>query len=95
MALGARRINVLGVVMKEGTVLIAVGTVLGFAAASLAIRAMGSVLADVARATETSGSEPVLLFGAPALLAFLALLCCYLPARKSTRIDPAVTLRME
>ncbi len=39
--------------------------------------------------------EPILLFGAPAQLAFLALLCCYLPARKSTRIDPAVTLRAE
>jgi predicted permease len=95
MALGARRINVLGVVMKEGAVLIAVGTIIGFAAARMGIGAMASLLADIARATETSTSEPFLLFGAPALLAFLALLCCYLPARKSTRIDPAITLRAE
>jgi predicted permease len=95
MALGARRIDVLGVVMKEGAMLIAVGTVVGFAAARVVIRALASVLADIARATETSASEPALLFGAPALLAFLALLCCYLPARKSTRIDPAVTLRTD
>jgi macrolide transport system ATP-binding/permease protein len=95
MALGARRIDVLGVVMKEGAVLIAVGTIVGFAAASVAIRALASVLADIASATETSASEPALLFGAPTLLAFLALLCCYLPARKFTRIDPAITLRTE
>jgi ABC-type lipoprotein release transport system permease subunit len=81
--------------MKEGAVLIAIGTIVGFTAARVAIRALASVLADIASATETSTSEPVLLFGAPALLAFLALLCCYLPARKSTRIDPAVTLRTD
>jgi len=95
MALGARRIDVLGLVMKEGAVLIAAGTIVGLAAAYVAIRALASVLEDIARATETSASEPALLFGAPALLALLALLCCYLPASKSTRIDPAITLRME
>jgi len=95
MALGARRIDVLGLVMKEGAVLIAVGTIVGFAAARMVIRALASVLTDIVRATETSASEPVLLFGAPTLLAFLALLCCYLPARKSTLIDPAVTLRTD
>jgi predicted permease len=95
MALGARRVDVLGMVMKEGAMLIAVGTIVGYAAARVVIRALASVLADIARATETSASEPALLFGAPTLLAFLALLCCYLPARKSTRIDPAVTLRLD
>jgi predicted permease len=95
MALGAHRINVLGMVMKEGTVLIAVGTIVGFACAWAAIRALASVLEDIARATEISASEPVLLFGAPTLLALLALLCCYLSARKATRIDPAITLRAE
>jgi len=93
MALGARRLDALGVVMKEGAVLVAVGTIAGFAAAQVVIRALASVLADIASATETSASEPALLFGAPALLAFLALLGCYLPARKSTRIDPAKALR--
>jgi len=95
MALGARRIDVLGLVMKEGAVLIAVGTIVGFAAARFVIRVLASVLTDIARATETSASEPALLFGAPTLLALLALLCCYLPAQKSTRIDPAVTLRTD
>jgi ABC-type antimicrobial peptide transport system permease subunit len=95
MALGARRIDVLGVVMKEGAVLITIGTIVGFATAFVVIRALASVLADIARATETSASEPALLFGAPMLLALLALLCCYLPARKATRIDPSITLRAE
>ena len=95
MALGARRIDVLRVVMKEGAVLIAVGTIVGFAFARAVIRVLASVLSDIASTTGTSASEPVLLFGAPALLAFLALLCCYLPARKSTHIDPAVTLRTD
>jgi ABC-type antimicrobial peptide transport system permease subunit len=95
MALGARRIDVLGLAMKEGAALIAVGTIVGFAAARVFIRLLASMLEDIARATETSASEPALLFGAPALLAFLTLLCCYLPARKSTRIDPAITLRSD
>jgi predicted permease len=95
MALGARRIDVLAMVMKEGAVLIAVGTIVGFAAARVAIRALASVLEGIARTTETSASGPALLFGAPVLLAVLTLLCCYLPARKSTRIDPAVTLRTD
>jgi len=40
-------------------------------------------------------SDPMLLVGAPVLLAALALIACYLPARRSTRIDPAVALRQE
>jgi hypothetical protein len=76
MALGTRRIDVFGLVMKEGAVLIATGTTVGFAAALAVIRALARVLANIACATETSASEPALRFGAPALLAFLALLCC-------------------
>ncbi|MBN1566362.1 MAG: ABC transporter permease [Acidobacteria bacterium] len=95
MAIGAQRINIFGMVMKEGIVLIAIGTIVGFAAARVAIRALAGFLSDVARATETSAAEPVLLFVAPTLLAFLALLCCYLPARRATRVDPLETLKCE
>lgn len=96
MALGAFCTDVLGLVIKEGAMLIAVGTIVGFAVARFVIRILASILADIARATETSASEPALLFGAPMLLlALLVLLCCYPPARKSTRIDPTVTLRTD
>jgi len=49
----------------------------------------------VSRTAGTTTSDPVLLVGAPLLLAALALVACYVPARKSTRIDPVVALRQE
>lgn len=95
MALGARRANVLGLVMREGAVLVAVGTVFGLAGAWAGMRALSGFLAEVARMAGSSTSDPLLLGGAPLLLATLAMAACYVPARKSTRIDPAVTLRQE
>jgi putative ABC transport system permease protein len=49
----------------------------------------------VGHVTSTSTSNPAVLFGAPLLLSILALLACYVPARKSMRIDPVVALRQE
>jgi putative ABC transport system permease protein len=49
----------------------------------------------VGRVSSTSTSDPTVLIGAPLVLAVLALIACYVPARKSVRIDPAVTLRQE
>ena len=95
MALGARRIDVLGLVMKEGAALVAAGSIIGFAAARAGMRMLASLMSDVARSTGMSASAPALLLGAPLLLAVLALVCCYVPARTSMRIDPAVTLRSE
>ena len=92
MALGAQKGNVLALVMKEGAALVMVGTVGGLACAWAGIRALSGMFFAVA---SVRSSEPVLLIGAPLLLAGLALLACYLPARKSTRIDPVVALRQE
>jgi predicted permease len=95
MALGATLRDVLFLVMKEGAVLIAVGSVIGLLAARAGIRGLSSLLATIARTSGESTSDPVLLIGAPVLLATLALVSCYVPARRTSQIDPAVALRAE
>jgi predicted permease len=95
MAMGARSVDVLGLVMKEGGTLVVVGTAIGLACAWAGMRMLASVMSMYARVSGTSATEPALLAGAPLLLAALALAACYVPARKSMRIDPAITLRQE
>ena len=95
VALGARSADVLGLVMKEGAVLVALGTVLGLALAWAGMRALAAALSVIARTTGANAFHPLILLGAPLLLAALALVACYLPARKSLRVDPVVALRQE
>ena len=95
MALGARRADVLRLVMREGAAMVAIGTVFGLAGARAGMRSLSGLMAEVARVAGSSTSDPVWFLGAPLLLAALAMAACYVPARKSTRIDPAVTLRQE
>ena len=95
IALGAGSTDVLGLVMKEGAVLVAVGTLMGHAIAWAGIRLLAAIISTISRTAGTSASDPVLLVGAPLLLAGLALAACYVPARKSLRIDPVVALRQE
>jgi len=92
LALGAQKRDVLGLVMKEGAVLVTAGALIGLAFAWAGMRALGDMFAWVA---SVKGADPVLLVGAPLLLASLALAACYVPARRSTRIDPVVALRQE
>ena len=95
IALGATSQDVLGLVMREDAALVAVGTVLGLAGAWAAAKVLSAIVSVVASATSASTSDPLLLVGAPLLLAGLALVACYLPARKSTTIDPVRALRQE
>jgi predicted permease len=95
IALGARGRNVLGLVMKEGAFLVAVGTAAGLGGAWAGARLLSAMNASVGKVTATSTSDPVVLFGAPLLLAMVAMTACYLPARQSMRIDPAAALRQE
>jgi predicted permease len=92
IALGARAADVLGLVMKEGAVIVVLGTIAGLAAGWAALRLMAGLFRTVAT---VSTSDPVLVLGATLLLAGVALIACYLPARKSATIDPAVALRQE
>jgi len=73
-------------------VLVTLGALIGLTFAWAGMRAMGDMFAWVA---SVKGADPVLLVGAPLLLAALALLACYVPARRSTHIDPMVALRQE
>jgi predicted permease len=93
MALGAQTSQVLRLVMKEGATLVAIGSALGFLGATLISRALSAYSSELAQALGSNAGDPVLLIGAPLLLATLALLACYLPARRSARIDPLAALR--
>jgi ABC-type antimicrobial peptide transport system permease subunit len=95
MALGARGRQVQGLVMREGTALVVVGTVCGFGGALVLRRAFSALSESLAKGFAQPPLDYSLLAGAPLLLAGLALLACYLPARRATRIDPVSALREE
>jgi ABC-type antimicrobial peptide transport system permease subunit len=93
MALGARKGQVLRLVLREGTTLVGIGTVLGFLgtfAMAKVLSAMTSILVETFR---VGTGDLRLLVGAPLLLAALAVLACYLPARRAAKIDPLNALR--
>ena len=94
-ALGATRLQVLRLVLHEGAALVAAGTVLGFLGA-IALAKIVSVLVNMfVDALSTGMNDPWLLAGAPLLLGGVALLACYLPARRAAKIDPLQALRQE
>jgi len=95
LALGATKTDVLKLVVREGAILVIVGTVIGQALAWGLTRALSSWFNGLGDMTKTSTNDPLLLFGAPVLLAGLTMIACYLPARRSIHIDPAITLREE
>jgi putative ABC transport system permease protein len=93
MALGARKAQVLRLVLREGAALVAVGTVLGFLGAFALSKVLATLTNAFVEALKVGTNDPRLLFGAPLLLAALALLACYIPARTAARIDPLNALR--
>ncbi len=95
MALGARSSQVLRLVMREGAVMVAIGSALGFAGAVLVSRVLSAITFQLSQLFDKGTRDPKLLIGAPLLLASLAMLACYLPARRSARIDPLTALRDE
>jgi len=94
-ALGASRVQVLGLVLREGAALVSAGTVLGFLGA-MGLAKIVSALANMfVDALKVGTNDPRLLVGAPLLLAAVAMLSCYVPARRSAQLDPLKALRDE
>jgi len=89
LALGAHPRKVLQLVMSHGASLAGIGIVIGLFGAFALSRVVAGLLYNV------SASDPKTLLGVSLLLAAVALLACYIPARRATRLDPIITLREE
>src|SRR5262249_56661102 len=89
MALGARTSDILRMVLKEGLALACAGLIIGAGSALALMRLLGSMLYEV------SASDPATFALVSAMLGAVALLACYIPARRATKTDPIDALRSE
>jgi predicted permease len=89
MALGAQTGNVRSLILRQGMTLALIGSVIGLAIAFVATRLLKSVLYGV------DAMDPTTFIGVTFLLATVALLACWIPARRASRVDPMVALRAE
>jgi predicted permease len=89
IALGARKHDVLSVVMRQGILLVALGMTLGLSAAYAASRVVAGLLYGI------GGRDFFTFTEASFLLAFVALLAMYIPASRAARVDPMIALRYE
>jgi putative ABC transport system permease protein len=89
MALGAQPTNILGLVMKQGLLLVGIGVAWGVLSALALTRLMSSLLFGV------KPTDAATFLSVSALLGIVALAASYLPARRATRVDPMKALRYE
>jgi len=89
MALGAQVADVLKLVLRQGIFLALVGVGLGLALSVALTRLLKSLLFGV------SATDPLILAGVALLVTFIAVLACYIPARRAMKVDPLEALRYE
>ena len=89
MALGAQTRDVLGLIVKDGMKLVLLGLVLGISGALGLTRLLSSLLFGV------TTRDPMTFVAIAALLSVVAILACYIPAWRATRVDPLEALRCE
>ena len=89
MALGARAIDVLKLAVTEGMTLAVIGVAIGLIAAAALTRLMKSLLFGI------GSTDPLTFIVIALLLTLVALLACWIPARRATRVDPILALRCE
>jgi putative ABC transport system permease protein len=89
MALGAQREQVVALILRSGLRLVALGLVLGLAAATGASRLIQTLLFSV------QPLDPLIYVGVTLLFTLIAILACLLPARRATQVDPIQALRVE
>jgi putative ABC transport system permease protein len=89
MALGAQPRTIFGLVIGQGLGLTLIGIIIGTGAALAATRLLSGMLFGI------SATDPLTIAGISLLLAVVALLACYLPARRATKVDPIIALHYE